>query len=122
MLREIVHIRQPEPERRQRWFTDDNLDLTVWLNDGLKVSSFQLCYDKQYSEEKAITWTEGKGHIYNRVNGGESQVSGMKPSAMLTPTNTHTISPVSQEFWRRSQEIDKEIVSFVFDTLNSMGA
>ena len=44
-LREIVDVRQVPGEPKRRWFSSDDIDLIVWLDDSGAPVSFQLCYD-----------------------------------------------------------------------------
>jgi hypothetical protein len=45
MLHEIRHTRQTNSSYNKRWFTCCEMDLFVWLREGVPVR-FQLAYDK----------------------------------------------------------------------------
>ena len=70
MLTEFVNVRQVPGEPKRRWFSDDNFELIVWMNEDGKIIGFQLDYDKD-KNMRALTWKDPSSYFHHRVDDGE---------------------------------------------------
>lgn len=74
-LKETPRVRQIEGEPRRRWFSAEEVDLIVWLDEAGAPFGFQFCYEKQ-RREHALTWEAGRGYDHAAVDyGGHSRLS-----------------------------------------------
>jgi hypothetical protein len=69
MLKEYTDkvIKEKDPNRR--WFKGEKIELIVWYEKNKKISGFQLCYKKEFSE-KALTWTQASGFTHDTIDTG----------------------------------------------------
>ena len=115
MLMEIPGTRQHPDELRRRWFTDDVMDLVVWLDENNAIAAFQLCYDK-HSREKCITWKVSSGYVHTAVDDGE--VPGRyKRSPILVSDGDLNAWSVFGEFRRRADALEESVREFVSEKL-----
>ena len=116
-LREIAHTRQIAGEPRRRWFTSNELDLIVWLNDDEQPVGFQLCYDK-LTGERALTWREGRGFDHSAVDDGEGSPTRHKATPILVADGVFQRSRVSAQFERSSEDVPNGIRRYVIERLD----
>jgi hypothetical protein len=114
MLKESHVTRYPANSLR-RWFSDEYFDLIVWVGRDEALSGFQLCYDK-CKNERALTWTEEKGFIHERVDDGERNPS-KNLTPILVPDGTCPTRELIERFLVNSEQIDPVLSSFVVDKL-----
>lgn len=112
MLREVRQVRQIEGESRRRWFTDEDMDLTVWLDDAGHIAGFQLCYDKK-GLERALTWRRDEGFSHHRIDDGEGRPGRYKGTPILVADGVFNEAAVAERFHSASREIEKSISSNV---------
>lgn len=55
MLRQISDVYRRPGESPKIWFTDEKLDLFIWLSDDDQILKFQFTYD-QPQDEKSLLW------------------------------------------------------------------
>jgi len=115
-LHEIYHVRQIAGEPRRRWFYDDFFDLILWLDDGGKMTGFQLCYDKQ-REQHALTWHADSGYFHNRVDEGEGRPGKFKASPVLVPNGRFCKDVVAAIFLRASRHLEQWIARVVYEKI-----
>ena len=83
MITEITGVRQINGDPRRRWFSNEDFDLIVWLDDpDDHISGFQLCYDKT-AYQRALTWHSEHGYLHNRVDDGENTPGKYKAAPIL---------------------------------------
>lgn len=82
MLKEIHNILQDSKDLSKRWFTSDDEDLYIWLENS-KVVAFEYCYDKLKSEHM-LCWHEETLPVHSRVDEGEHP-GGYKRSPICVP-------------------------------------
>ena len=116
MLYEIPHTRQTNRSYTRRWFTCCEMDLFVWLRDGLPVR-FQLAYDK-LNEEKAINWKLHQGFHHYLVDCGESLAKQYKQTPILIPLcDQHDLAIIARKFLAACEEIDAGLSDFIYARL-----
>ncbi|MDA8100407.1 MAG: hypothetical protein M0042_12375 [Nitrospiraceae bacterium] len=116
MLREVRQVRQIAKENRRRWFSDDQMDLTVWFDDQGVITGFELCYDKG-TKEHALRWRNGLGFLHEGVDDGEGRPGRFKGTPILVPDGTFDTNNISRLFAEQSREIDHDIADFVLRRL-----
>jgi hypothetical protein len=118
MLQEAKDVKQIEGENRRRWFWDETMDLTVWLDDQDGIAGFELCYDKD-RDERALRWKREGGFIHERVDDGEGRPGRYKAAPVLVPDGLFEVKKISRLFHENSRDIDQQIAGFVEETLRS---
>ena len=112
MLVEINQLSRNNNGCCRRWFTDQQMDLILWLDDHDNIHGFQLCYDKQHNE-RVLTWRAGEGYQHNGIDNGESSPLTFKQTPILQPDGALDAPTLADEFSRRAAEIDPSVVDFV---------
>lgn len=113
MLREVNNPRQIPGEQPRRWFSDDDMDLVVWLGEDESIQGFQLAYDKARSEH-ALTWRNGSGFQHNRIDDGEGQPGHYKATPILVPDGKFSALELANRFKESALRIDQRVSQFVF--------
>lgn len=116
MLREIPSTRQREGESRRRWFTDEQLDLTVWQDADGGLIAFQLAYDKGEGEH-ALEWRREGGLRHHRVDDGEADTGRYKQTPLLVPDGAVPIQRLIDEFDRRAGAMDTDLRERILEIL-----
>lgn len=111
VLKEIKQVRQIKGEHRRRWFTDESMDLTVWLEEPDTIVRFQLCYGKP-NNEHALTWRKNSGFTHNRVDEGYNP-GKYKATPILLSDGKVEWNKILNEFLDNAGETDKKIINFV---------
>ena len=119
MLREIPAIRQRPDEPTRRWFTDERMDLTVWLDARGALLAFQLAYDKSDSE-RALEWHRNGGFRHHRVDDGEAETGRYKQTPLLLPDGIVPRDRLLAEFGRRSLELERNLRREILDALDTL--
>ncbi len=122
MLAEFTKVRQIPGDGFRRWFTDFNFDLIVWYDDDSlgEILGFQLCYDKE-SGQRALTWYREKGFYHNRVDDGEASPFKNR-TPVLVADGSFPKEKVLRSFRDAGRRIDKALVTFIADTIESYPA
>lgn len=72
MLQEYPKVAQERgADGPRRWFSDEEMDLIVWLAEDGALEGFELCYGKS-RHEHAFEWRRGGTLRHYAVDGGES--------------------------------------------------
>jgi hypothetical protein len=116
---EYRHTRQAPGEPRLRWFQCDYFELFVWFDDADAPLAFRLCYERGYSQERAITWEKASGRIrHDAVDGGGS-IGSYAPSATLVAHCNSIPAKVIERFRQTPGEIPTEIRQLVIGQLEA---
>lgn len=118
MLREISNPRQIPGEARRRWFTDAEMDLTVWLDDESAIAGFQLCYGKG-RKEQALTWRRASGFAHHAVDDGEARPGRYKATPILIADGSVSLEALAARFEAASVDIDQVVARFVLARLRT---
>ncbi|MDZ7829451.1 MAG: hypothetical protein U5K33_08180 [Halofilum sp. (in: g-proteobacteria)] len=118
MLREIPSTRQRQGEAQRRWFTDEQMDLTVWQDAAGGLIAFQLAYDKGEGEH-ALEWRCEGGLRHHRVDDGETDTGRYKQTPLLLPDGAVPMRRLIDEFARRSHDIDGRLRERVLEALTA---
>ena len=81
MLRPISDIYVREGEPKKLWFTDEKLDLYIWLSDGDGILRFEFTYDKPNSE-KSFLWRAPNTISHTEIDDGAN--AGKHPSSPIS--------------------------------------
>jgi len=115
LLKEIpVTTENNEPAKR--WFTDNETDLFIWLDNGDDIIKFQVCYNKGKNEH-ALTWEKEAGFSHHAVDDGEEKVMKMKKSPILVQDGLVDVQAMNDMFTRIGKELPAFIYNFVHETL-----
>jgi hypothetical protein len=102
MLKEL-RSRRPQT----RWFTDDYLELFVWL-DGEEVAGYQLCYDRTRAE-RCITFRSDGSFEHSAIDDGESDPTHNRAPELIDTADRIDPRVLLQEFQARSGGLPAEI-------------
>ena len=122
MLREGTRIRQIPGRPRRRWFESDRFDLIVWTSDAGAVVGVQLCYDKDSTDERAVTWIKGRELTHYRVDDGEGRPGRYKMTPILTRDGTLDGPGLVQAFVAASGALERDIVDAVVEAITRLAA
>lgn len=100
----------------RRWFSDDAMDLIVWLDENDNIAAFQLCYDKPFAEH-ALSWRKDSGFMHNRVDDGEGRPGSHKGTPILVPDGGFNLKAIAEKFRQLAQDIDSRTAEFVIQKL-----
>ena len=118
MLKETIDVRQIDGESKRRWFSSNDLELIIWLDEQDRITGFQLCYEDQ-GNQKAITWKENSGYSHDNIDDGEN-ISGdnkYKATPILVADGIFNKIKVASYFKEKSNAIDKNVFEFVYDKI-----
>lgn len=110
-------VKQHKGELQRRLFNNAYFDIFVWHDEFDSIVKFQLCYDI-YCNERALTWTEGKGFKHDIIDDG-----GIDPtrneSPVLKEGGVFPLEDILEKFVVSSEGIDPLVRTFIIDTLNT---
>jgi hypothetical protein len=115
MLREIGHIKEISGQGARRWFNDEYLDLFVWYDAGGRILGFQLCFDKNTRDERAITFTETGGYSLDQVT-TETSVCDLG-SAVLSRVNGFSGQRLIEQLDARGQLLEPALYDYLMEKL-----
>jgi hypothetical protein len=116
----VRNVAQTPGEPKRLWFSDENFDLYVWLDDSDDIIRFQLCYDKPWNEGSLI-WKKGSGYVHDRVEDGEDRPGRQKATPILVKNGYFEYERIADIFKKESREIQERISSFVYEKIMQYG-
>ncbi len=117
-MKENTHVRQIAGEPRRRWFSSENLDLIVWLNDDDTFAGFELCYDKMCNE-RSIRWHAGEHFLHTAVDDGEQRPGKYKASPILVADGIFDARRIHSLLAGEAQSLPKDVADFVLRALEN---
>lgn len=116
MLREHTDpAREPGADGSRRWFSDEDMDLIVWLSPDGSFAGFELCYDKN-GRERAFEWRPGGSLRHYAVDAGESTPL-RNDSPILLPAGEGDRAAVLAGFLARAALLEPAVVDRVASAL-----
>jgi len=115
-LAEIKRSRQIPGKPARRWFTSEEMDLIIWLDEAKSVRGFQLCYGKP-ANEHALTWNAGNGFMHTAVDDGGVNGFGHKSTPVLVAAHPGDLMQLLQLFVNASGNLPTSIVDTVITAL-----
>ena len=112
MFKEVVPTRQIQDEPRRIWFIDDQMDLIAWYADDHSIIGFQLC-DNKGPDEHALTWFQGKGYSYERVDDGEAYTRHPKMTPILLEDGVPDTDEILRHFQEREGTLPAGLRAFI---------
>ncbi len=109
-------IQQSEPGLHKRWFSDEELDLTVWQEeDSGQISHFQLIYRGR----ELVEWDSVRGVRSGRVHGDadERLASASRTYVLSSAVDAGLLQVVRSEFARSSDLVVSNVREFVLCAL-----
>jgi hypothetical protein len=109
-------IQQSEPGLHKRWFSDEELDLTVWQEeDSGQISHFQLIYRGR----ELVEWDSVRGVRSGRVHGDadEHLASASRTYVLSSAVDPALLQTVRTEFARSSDLVVLNVREFVLCAL-----
>lgn len=112
MLRKINPLISKEAESQRLWFTDQQMDLILWLDEDDKILGFQLCYDKR-CDERVLAWHADKGYQHSRIDDGETSPLSFKKTPILLSDGVFEADFLAEEFRHLAADINPDLRAFV---------
>jgi hypothetical protein len=82
MLKEAKSVRQIPGEPFRRWYTDNETNLIVWL-DQYRIVGFQLIVPNG-NDQAVFTWHEGREVTVTSLDDGEGNMGHLKMTPILS--------------------------------------
>jgi hypothetical protein len=111
MLHEIASVKQDSPQRKRRWFRDENFDLYLWEAKSGAVTSLQLCYNRSH-DEHILRWSAEDGYAHERVDAPEHK-PGRAMTAILVMDGKFPVELVLAQFQQAALELPAKIRNLV---------
>lgn len=115
-MKEDIHVRQIPGDRKRRWFSSNDFDLIVWLNDNGTFAGFELCYDKTRTEH-SLAWRPPAGFAHMTVDEGEHRPGRYKATPVLVPDGQFDAPRIYSAFAKESHSLPKDVAAYVLQTL-----
>ncbi|MEO7726704.1 MAG: hypothetical protein ABIS45_05580 [Burkholderiales bacterium] len=106
MMREILGVAQAESDSHRRWFHDEYFDLFVWQDDASAITSFQLCYGID-SSEQALEWRLAGGFFHDGMKPGAPDTG--KTEARRTPNAARATDAMTSRFVFAARALPEDI-------------
>ena len=115
MLREIKTDKHDSDHLQRRWFSDQDNDLFIWLDNETPVA-FQFSYNKR-RDEHTLNWEANRGYSHEKIDNGEEDASNYKMTPIMIPNGMVDRDQINLIFNSVSQDIEPQLAEFVFRTL-----
>lgn len=115
-MNENLYFREINGKTQRRWFTSNQFDLILWLNDEQGFAGFELCYDKQ-KQEHSIAWSANYGYRHMAVDSGEWHPGKHKAAPILVPGHYFDVNRIRSDFDRISHSLPQDIALYVHQVL-----
>lgn len=112
MLRKINSKPLDVDGTARQWYSSEDMDLILWLNDDGQPKGFQLCYDKGQGE-KALTYKNDEGYLHTNVDTGDARDGRYKGAPVMLPDGEFSFESVTQRFRYEASALDSELVDYV---------
>ena len=112
MFIETHNVHQIKGEPVRRWFTDNDLELIVWLDKQKRIIGFQLCYEIN-RKLKALTWHENGGYLHSGIDDGENKPGHHKATPVLIPDGEFDKENIIKRFALSVASLPVEMTKFV---------
>lgn len=111
MLKELKSTRQIPSEPFRRWYTDNDNDLVVWL-DQYRIRGFQLLVPGSCGRT-VITWHETERPMVAGLDDGEGRPGRPKMTPILIHKDTIDVGKVLRQFKGISEELPSGLAELV---------
>jgi hypothetical protein len=116
MLKEISNLNDTSDNLKRRWFTDNRLDLYVWVDQDGNIVEFQLSYNKP-QDERIVKWTRKNGLSHYHVENGDPSPYKADASAILQGEAKLDIAEVRKIFKQSAPKLDHDLHEFIITRL-----
>lgn len=117
-MKEDLQVRQVSGERKRRWFSSDDFDLILWLNEDDSFWGFELCYDKCH-DERALIWRPTSGFSHVAVDDGEGEMGRYKATPIMVADGFVNIARIYRELGHMCHSLPADVAEFVMGTIET---
>ena len=117
MLREIKTDKHSSDPLQRIWFSDQDNDLFIWLDDETPVA-FQFSYNKR-QDEHTLNWQAQRGYSHQRIDNGEDDSTNYKMTPIMIPNGMIDRDQISHIFKSISHEIEPQLAEFISRKLDN---
>ena len=116
MLKEINDLTQTSDDLQRRWFSDEEIDLYVWLDENDTIHEFQISYHTN-DNDHVLIWNSASGLFAHSVDSGTLNPSKMKSSPMLTENIEFDVNHIRDLFEKNGKKLEHDLYEFILSRL-----
>jgi hypothetical protein len=106
----------------RRWFSSNDMDVIIWIDENRSIKAFELYYDKNVNEH-VLVWRDGSGFSHLAVDDGEQKpVLNYKETPILIPDGVFEADRIMRLFETTREDLPAELFKFVHHELGKLTA
>jgi hypothetical protein len=106
----------------RRWFSSNDMDLIIWIDENRSIRAFELYYDKNVNEH-VLVWRDRSGFSHLAVDDGEQKpVFNYKETPILIPDGVFEADRIMRLFETTREDLPAELFKFVHHELGKLTA
>ena len=122
MTRLVELNRDQTIAENRRWFSSNEMDVIIWIDENRSIKAFELYYDKNVNEH-VLVWRDGSGFSHLAVDDGEQKpVLSYKETPILIPDGVFEADRIMRLFETTREDLPAELFKFVHHELGKLTA
>ena len=122
MTRLVELNRDQTIAENRRWFSSNEMDVIIWIDENRSIKAFELYYDKNVNEH-VLVWRDGSGFSHLAVDDGEQKpVLNYKETPILIPDGVFEADRIMRLFETTREDLPAELFKFVHHELGKLTA
>ena len=122
MTRLVELNRDQTIAENRRWFSSNDMDVIIWIDENRSIKAFELYYDKNVNEH-VLVWRDGSGFSHLAVDDGEQKpVLNHKETPILIPDGVFEADRIMRLFETTREDLPAELFKFVHHELGKLTA
>ena len=122
MTRLVELNRDQTIAENRRWFSSNDMDVIIWIDENRSIKAFELYYDKNVNEH-VLVWRDGSGFSHLAVDDGEQKpVLNYKETPILIPDGVFEADRIMRLFETTREDLPAELFKFVHHELGKLTA
>jgi hypothetical protein len=106
----------------RRWFSSNDMDVIIWIDENRSIKAFELYYDKNVNEH-VLVWRDGSGFSHLAVDDGEQKPAlDYKETPILIPDGVFEADRIMRLFERTREDLPAELFKVVHHELGKLTA
>ena len=122
MTRLVELNRDQTIAENRRWFSSNDMDVIIWIDENRSIRAFELYYDKNVNEH-VLVWRDRSGFSHLAVDDGEQKpVLNYKETPILIPDGVFEADRIMRLFETTREDLPAELFKFVHHELGKLTA
>ena len=122
MTRLVELNRDQTIAENRRWFSSNDMDVIIWIDENRSIRAFELYYDKNVNEH-VLVWRDRSGFSHLAVDDGEQKpVLNYKETPILIPDGVFEADRIMRLFETTREDLPAELFKFVHRELGKLTA